>query len=92
MELISQLSDLQEFTFTDRYAQWLPESQRRETWKESTERMRATHLQKFAGLKVEDYINKAMDGQAKQIALGSQRMLQFAGPAVFKFIIVPPFI
>ena len=84
MELISQLSDLQEFTFTDRYAQWLPESQRRETWKESTERMRATHLQKFAGLKVEDYINKAMDGQAKQIALGSQRMLQFAGPAVFK--------
>jgi intein/homing endonuclease len=84
MQLVNQMSDLQDFTFTDRYAQWRGSDSRRETWPEATERMRGAHLQKFSGLGVDDYINEAMDGQKRQIALGSQRMLQFAGPAVFK--------
>jgi intein/homing endonuclease len=84
MELVSQLSDLQDFTFTDRYAQWKPDASRRETWAEACERMRSAHLQKFAGLNVDDEINEAINGQIDQIALGSQRMLQFAGPAIFK--------
>lgn len=84
MELVSQLSDLQDFTFTDRYAQWKSSESRRETWAEACERMRSAHLQKFAGLGVDDYINEAITGQIDQIALGSQRMLQFAGPAIFK--------
>jgi intein/homing endonuclease len=76
------LKELQKYTFTSRYARYNEEKKRRETWKESVDRIRNMMLQKYPELK-ED-INWAYDQMAKKRVLGSQRALQFGGRPILK--------
>jgi hypothetical protein len=38
---------LQDYTFVSKYARYLPEKKRRETWTEAVERVRDMHLRKY---------------------------------------------
>ena len=76
-------SDLMsDFNFTSKYARYIPEAQRRETFEESVDRMVGMHLEKFYMAK-EDFFN-AFDLVKKKKLLASQRALQFGGPGVLK--------
>lgn len=68
---------LKEYTFTSKYAQYLPKKQRRETWIESNSRVEQMHLNRYP--QIEKDIKWAFDRAKKKIALGSQRALQFGG-------------
>lgn len=78
------LRELQNYTFISRYARYNKEKKRRETWKESTDRVRDMMLQKYAGLNVDQDINWAYDMMYKKRMLGSQRALQFGGKPILK--------
>lgn len=87
--ITDQSNVLADFTFVDRYAQYLPEKKRRENWKESTARVRKCfedyYRKKLGTLDtIQEYLDDAMEGMEKQEALPSQRMLQFAGDAVLR--------
>lgn len=72
------LSDITVYT---KYARFIPEKQRRETWEELVDRNMQMHIKKFPNLKneIEDiYINYVIN---KKI-LPSMRSLQFAGRAI----------
>jgi len=78
MELNQQiLSDLTVFM---KYAKYLPENQRRETWPELVDRNKEMHLKKFPQLtdEIEDAYRLVYD---KKI-LPSMRSLQFAGKSI----------
>lgn len=76
---------LQDYTFTAKYARWLPEKNRRETWQESVERVKNMMLLKYKDFNIEEDINWAYDLMLKKRVLGSQRALQFGGePALNK--------
>lgn len=80
---------LQEFTRISRYARYNEEKGRRETWKEQITRVMNMHKVKY---KTEleqkpalvEYFNIAEKALLKTKVLGSQRALQFGGPAILK--------
>jgi ribonucleoside-diphosphate reductase alpha chain len=78
------LKALMDYTFTAKYSRYLPDKKRRETWKESVDRVRAMMLEKYADKNVEEKINWAYDMMYKKRVLGSQRALQFGGDPIFK--------
>ena len=41
------VAELQNYTFVGRYARWIPEKKRRETWKESVDRVKNMMLEQF---------------------------------------------
>lgn len=47
---MSALQELQNYTFTSKYARWRKEDSRRETWKEAVDRVRGMMLKKYARL------------------------------------------
>lgn len=77
--------ELQKFIFTSKYARWLPELKRRETWDEAVDRVRDMHLRKFA-LRLEqedlDEISWAFEMVRQKRVLPSMRSMQFGGRAV----------
>lgn len=78
------LRALMDYTFTAKYSRYLPDKKRRETWKESVDRVRAMMLEKYADKNIEEKINWAYDMMYKKRVLGSQRALQFGGEPIFK--------
>lgn len=78
------LKALMDYTFTAKYSRYLPDKKRRETWKESVDRVRAMMLEKYADKNIEERINWAYDMMYKKRVLGSQRALQFGGDPIFK--------
>lgn len=76
------LKELQKYTFTSRYARYNEEKKRRETWKESVDRIRNMMLEKYP--QATEEINWAYDQMAKKRVLGSQRALQFGGRPIVK--------
>jgi len=76
--------ELMNYTFISKYARWIEELQRRETWKEAANRVRNMMLEKFSGLGIDDDINWAYDMMLKKKVLGSQRALQFGGKPMMK--------
>jgi ribonucleoside-diphosphate reductase alpha chain len=77
---------LQDYTFSAKYARYLPEKKRRETYKESVDRVRNMMHKQYAD-KSEDLhadIDWAYDMMLKKKGLGSQRALQFGGDPIFK--------
>ena len=74
--------ELSNYIFTSKYARYLPEKKRRETWRESVDRVRNMMLEKYKDYNVEEDINWAYDLMFKKKVLGSQRALQFGGKAV----------
>ena len=76
------VSELQNYTFVGRYARWIPEKKRRETWRESVDRVMGMMYEKYP--EVNGDIEWAYDMMFKKRVLGSQRALQFGGKPTFK--------
>jgi ribonucleoside-triphosphate reductase len=81
---MSALQELQNYTFVSKYARWLEDKNRRETWKEAVERVKNMMHIKYANFGISDDINWAYDMMYKKKILGSQRCLQFGGEPILK--------
>lgn len=78
------LSALQEYTFISKYARYLPDKKRRETWQEAVSRVEEMMLEKYREFGIEEEIKYAYDMMRKKRVLGSQRALQFGGQPILK--------
>lgn len=81
---MSALQELQNYTFVSKYARWLEDKNRRETWKEAVERVRHMMHSKYAEFGISEEIDFAYDMMYKKRVLGSQRALQFGGEPIMK--------
>ena len=81
---MSALSELQNYTFVSKYARWLEDLNRRETWKEAVERVRQMMHTQYSEFNISEDINWAYDMMYKKKILGSQRALQFGGDPILK--------
>ncbi len=80
---------LKDITRLSRYAQYLRKKNRRETWEEQVHRVFRMHRMMYADQLVahpelERYIAFAEKAMLEQRVLGSQRALQFGGPAILR--------
>lgn len=78
------LKALSHYTVYSRYAHYLPERKRRETWEEITERVFAMHARRYAAQlaaspELREDFEFAKDMVRQKRVLGSQRALQFGG-------------
>lgn len=74
-----QLTDYQRFIHASRYARWLPDESRRETWKETVNRYTGFFNNKFPGVFPTEDVNKAIENLS---VMPSMRCLMAAGPAL----------
>ena len=82
---MSSLHELMNYTLVSKYARWIAEEKRRETWKEAVNnRIRQMMLDFYSGKGLDTEINWAYDMMLKKQVLGSQRALQFGGPPALK--------
>jgi len=81
---MSALQELQNYTFVSKYARWLEDKNRRETWKEAVERVKNMMHTMYADKNISEDINWAYDMMYKKKVLGSQRGLQFGGDPILK--------
>ena len=75
-------SELQNYAFVSKYARWIPEKKRRETWRESVDRVMNMMYEKYPDQNGD--IAWAYDMMYKKRILGSQRALQFGGKPILK--------
>ena len=82
----AQVQALADYTFVSKYAKYLPELTRRETWQECIDRSKNMHRVKYASMmdRLETYLDEAFTAYSNKVCVGSQRNLQFAGDAVFR--------
>lgn len=82
------LKSLMNYTFVSKYARWIPENKRRETWGEAVDRVKGMMLDVYGSGDdtgdIRDIIEEAYDGMRKKKILGSQRALQFGGSPILK--------
>jgi ribonucleoside-diphosphate reductase alpha chain len=81
---MSALQELQNYTFVSKYARWLEDKNRRETWKEAVDRVRQMMHTMYDSYGVATDIDWAYDMMYKKKILGSQRALQFGGEPILK--------
>lgn len=81
---MSALQELQNYTFVSKYARWIESENRRETWKEAVDRVRAMMHTMYADKNISNDIDWAYDMMYKKKVLGSQRALQFGGDPIIK--------
>jgi ribonucleoside-diphosphate reductase alpha chain len=81
---MSALQELQNYTFVSKYARWLEDKNRRETWKEAVERVKAMMHNMYADKNISEEIDWAYEIMYKKKVLGSQRGLQFGGEPILK--------
>ena len=74
-----QLTDYQRFIHASRYARWLPEEYRRETWKETVDRYTGFFTNRFPDIFPTEDVNKAIHNLD---VMPSMRCLMAAGPAL----------
>ena len=74
-----QLTDYQRFIHASRYARWLPEENRRETWKETVDRYTGFFKNRFPDTFPNEDVNKAIYNLD---VMPSMRCLMTAGPAL----------
>lgn len=74
-----EVSDLQRYVHASRYARWLPEEGRRESWEETVERLCAFWLNKYPDTFPYAEIREAI---VKMDVMPSMRSLMVAGPAL----------
>ena len=79
---MSALQELQNYTFVSKYARWVENKNRRETWREAVDRVKEMMHFKYPETKEE--IDWAYDIMYKKKVLGSQRALQFGGDPILK--------
>ena len=83
------LKALSEYTTYAKYARYLPEKQRRETWEEMVDRVFAMHARRYEKALNEneefrsDFEFAKLQVKKKRV-LGAQRLLQFGGDPIFK--------
>ncbi len=73
---------LSDITVHMKYAKYLPDEERRETWEELVERNRKMHIKKYRGYGIAKEINKAYDLVRSKKILPSMRSLQFGGKSI----------
>lgn len=79
------INTLQEYTRIAKYAKYLSEEKRRETWAEQVKRVFDMHRKKFKDSpEVQPYIDEVEVAVRRKEVLGSQRVLQFGGSPIFK--------
>ena len=78
------IKSLMNYTFVSKYARWIPEKKRRETWPEAVKRVKQMMLNKYEDVSVTEDIDWAYEQMLKKRVLGSQRALQFGGSPIFK--------
>jgi ribonucleoside-triphosphate reductase len=86
MEIQNDISrGLQDFIFQSKYARYLPELKRRETWDEAVDRILQMHLEKYSSLSQIDKekVCWAFNLVRQKRVLPSMRTFQFGGKAVF---------
>lgn len=79
------IKSLMEYTRYAKYARYIPEKQRRETWEEQTDRVFDMHKEKLGDetlSEIRDDFEFAKSMVRKKRVLGSQRALQFGGKAI----------
>lgn len=78
------LKEISNYIFTSKYARYLPELERRETWDEAVERVESMHLDRFSFLNDDDRkeITEAFDLVRDRRVVPSMRSMQFGGAAV----------
>ena len=76
------VAELQSYTFVSKYARWIPEKRRRETWRESVDRVK--EMMQHQCPEINGDIDWAYDMMHKKRVLGSQRALQFGGSPILK--------
>lgn len=76
------IAQLQEYVFSTKYARWLPEANRRETFDEAVDRVFAMHAKRYANRGIERELEFAHQAMRERLVLGSQRALQFGGKPV----------
>jgi len=81
---MSAIQELQNYTFVSKYARWIEDKNRRETWKEAVDRVRDMMHTQYADQDISENINWAYDMMYKKKVLGSQRALQFGGEPILK--------
>jgi ribonucleoside-triphosphate reductase len=81
---MSALQELQNYTFVSKYARWLEDKNRRETWKEAVDRVRNMMHTRYDEFGISADIDWAYDMMYKKKVLGSQRALQFGGDPILK--------
>jgi ribonucleoside-diphosphate reductase alpha chain len=81
---MSALQELQNYTFVSKYARWLEDKNRRETWKEAVDRVREMMHTQYDSFGISEDIDWAYDIMYKKKVLGSQRALQFGGDPILK--------
>jgi ribonucleoside-diphosphate reductase alpha chain len=81
---MSALQELQNYTFVSKYARWLSDQNRRETWKEAVDRVREMMHSRYDTFGISEEIDWAYDMMYKKKVLGSQRALQFGGDPILK--------
>ena len=81
---MSALNELQNYTFVSKYARWIEDKQRRETWKEAVDRVKNMMHSMYANKNIANEIDWAYDIMYKKRVLGSQRALQFGGEPILK--------
>ena len=75
-------SILSDITVHMKYAKYIPELERRETWEELVERNRKMHIKKYRGMGIAKEINKAYEYVKQKKVLPSMRSLQFGGKPI----------
>jgi len=81
---MSAIQELQNYTFVSKYARWLEDKNRRETWKEAVDRVRNMMHTQYDSYGLKEDIDWAYDMMYKKKVLGSQRALQFGGDPILK--------
>lgn len=81
---MSASHELQSYTFVSKYARWLEDKNRRETWKEAVDRVRNMMHTMYDKYNISESIDWAYDMMYKKKVLGSQRALQFGGEPMMK--------
>jgi ribonucleoside-triphosphate reductase len=75
---------LQDYIFSTKYARYIPEKKRRETFDESVDRVIAMHAEHYKGCPIEDDLEFCRDAMKDKLVLGSQRALQFGGTPIIR--------
>lgn len=78
------LSEISNYIFTNKYARYNEDAERRETWEETVARLEAMHLKRFKSLSKADLkkIAWAFDMVREKNVVPSMRSLQFGGKAI----------
>lgn len=81
---VNMLDELANFIFTAKYARFLDDKKRRETWEEAVTRVESMHLRKYShlGHKFLDRITWAFDFVRDKRVVPSMRSMQFGGTPV----------